>query len=427
MVPADAGPVEIVVATVVANRMAGPPVWTLLVGPPGSGKTEALRLLDADQLPAGDPDRVALGDVFCVSTFTEAGLLSASLSRDPAATGGLLAEIGDQRPGILVFRDLTTMLARVANRDHSALDLLREVHDGRYVRRAGSRGGRAFAWCGKAGALGAVTEEIDRHHNVVAAMGPRFLCWRMSRLDAAQRLDQGRAALAAAGHEADTRARLAGMTARLLAGVAVPHEAPPLPVDVGERLLNAADVAAQARSAVPRDSSTREVEAVDDPEATTRMLAGLRLQYGALVVVGADEDEAWRVTAKMAWDSIPKPRRLALDALWTQPAGVLPSTAIVADAIGLPTGPTHRALDDLAAHRLVERHSADRGEHGWGLAPWCRERLFAVGYQPLRSAADDDEGTVAPLHDDDTPDDEDPFAWADRHAGRGADRPEGST
>src|SRR5262245_15508393 len=187
----DAGPVEVVLATVVANRMRGAPVWALLVGPPGSGKTEALRLLDADELPNRDGDRAALADVFCVSTFTEAGLLSASPSRDPAATGGLLAEIGTG-PGVLVFRDLTTMLAKVGNRDHSVLDLLREVHDGRYVRRAGSGGGRTFAWQGKAGALGAVTEEIDRHHNIVAAMGPRFLYWRMPRLDAAQRLDQGR-------------------------------------------------------------------------------------------------------------------------------------------------------------------------------------------------------------------------------------------
>src|SRR5262249_61528909 len=71
------------------------------------------------------------------------------------------------------------MLAKACNHDHAVLDLRLEVHDGRYVRRAGSGGGRTFAWQGKAGALGAVTEEIDRHHNIVAAMGPRFLYWRM--------------------------------------------------------------------------------------------------------------------------------------------------------------------------------------------------------------------------------------------------------
>jgi len=379
----DAGAVEVVLATVVANRMRGAPVWTLLVGPPGSGKTEALRLLNADQIPDGDGGRVAIADVFCVSTFTEAGLLSASPSRDPAATGGLLAEIGSG-PGVLVFRDLTTMLTKVGNRDHSLLDLLREVHDGSYVRRAGSRGGRTFAWRGKAGALGAVTEEIDRHHNIVAAMGPRFLYWRMPRLNAAQRLDQGRAALATAGHEDATRSQLVTVTARFLGGIDVPDEAPPLPADVADRLLHASDVAAQARSAVIRDPSTHDVEAVDDPEATTRMLAGLRLLYAAFVVIGADEAEAWRVTAKLAWDSIPKPRRLALDVLWAQPVGVLTRTGLVADAIGLEFAPTKRALGDLAAHGLVERHSADHGEHQWSLAPWCHERLTAIGYQPLR-------------------------------------------
>ena len=39
-------------------------------------------------------------------------------------------------------------------------------------------------WC----PLGAVTEAIDRHHSVVEAHRPRFVYYRMLRLDRAQRL-----------------------------------------------------------------------------------------------------------------------------------------------------------------------------------------------------------------------------------------------
>jgi hypothetical protein len=378
----DPGMVELVLATVVANRLPGPPVWTLLVGPPGSGKTEVLRLHDAASLPDHDAAHDALRDVHWCTTFTEGGLLSASFSRDPAATGGLLCELG--AAGVIVFPDLTTMLAKVGNRDHSALDLLREVHDGRYVRRAGSGGGRAFVWSGKAGAIGAVTEEIDRHHNLIAAMGPRFLLWRMPRLDADQRLDQGRAALAAAGREPEVRAQLTRMTGRLLSELQIPDEPLPMAADLGERLLLAVDVAAQARSAVTRDPSSREVEAVDDPEGATRMVAGLRVLHAALLVLGADEAEAWRVTTTVTWDSIPKPRRLALDALLST-RGAHPRTASLADAIGLPTPATRRALEDLAAHGLVERHAVEHHEYRWCLTEWCLDRLDVIGYVPLRS------------------------------------------
>lgn len=44
----EPGPVLAALATVAANRLPGDPVWTLLVGPPSSGKTEivdSLRLL----------------------------------------------------------------------------------------------------------------------------------------------------------------------------------------------------------------------------------------------------------------------------------------------------------------------------------------------------------------------------------------------
>lgn len=60
----DPGPVYVALATVVANRRPGDPVWTLLVGPPGCGKTEVLGPL------------TALPDVWPAATLTEASLLS---------------------------------------------------------------------------------------------------------------------------------------------------------------------------------------------------------------------------------------------------------------------------------------------------------------------------------------------------------------
>jgi DNA-binding IclR family transcriptional regulator len=64
-------------------------------------------------------------------------------------------------------------------------------------------------------------------------------------------------------------------------------------------------------------------------------------------------------------------------------SGVLWTWAQVADAVALPTGVTARALEDLAAHGVVERH-ADRNLHRWGPSEWLRRRWDDLAL-PVRS------------------------------------------
>jgi hypothetical protein len=75
----DTAPLLVVLGTIAANLMPGDPVWLLLIGPPGGGKTELLQPL------------AGLSHIHMTSTLTEASLLSATPSRDKArdASGGL--------------------------------------------------------------------------------------------------------------------------------------------------------------------------------------------------------------------------------------------------------------------------------------------------------------------------------------------------
>src|SRR5262249_29653092 len=147
-------------------------VWLMLVGPPGSGKSELLQSL------------LRLRSTHEAATITEPSLLSGTrdAERTEGAKGGLLKTIGGF--GILILKEFTSILSM--NRDARAalLAALREIYDGHWTRHVGVDGGRSLTWAGKLGIVAACTETIDRHHEVMSAMGERFALFRLPPTDA---------------------------------------------------------------------------------------------------------------------------------------------------------------------------------------------------------------------------------------------------
>ena len=105
-------------ATAAVERLDGDPLWLLVISGSGNAKTETVQAL-------------AGGGATVTSTISSDGaLLSASPRKDRGkdATGGLLRKMGDR--GVLVIKDVTSILS--ANRDTRAtvLAAMREVYDG---------------------------------------------------------------------------------------------------------------------------------------------------------------------------------------------------------------------------------------------------------------------------------------------------------
>src|SRR3954453_9157449 len=107
--------VLVVLAAVAANMMDGDPVWLLIVGQPGGGKTELLQAI------AGLPGVKRAG------VLTEASLLSGTPKKEKAdgAKGGLLREIG--RFGILSLKDFGSVLSMRQESRAALLAALREI------------------------------------------------------------------------------------------------------------------------------------------------------------------------------------------------------------------------------------------------------------------------------------------------------------
>ena len=356
----DPSPLLAVLATIVANRLdGGDAVWLLLVGPPSSGKTELLNAVHK------------LDDVHVVSTFTEAGLLSGAVSRRPGATGGLLAQMGGQ--GILCLKDFTSFLSEAAETRRGLIAALREVYDGSWVRHLGSEGGRSIGWTGKAGLVGAVTETIDSYAAVMGSMGERFALCRMPELDDEGRLAQARKAFDNAGRQVTMREELAQATEAFLDGVTLPAEPEPIDEMAKETFVRLADLATRCRSTVERDERTREVELVPQPECAARLQAVLVQLTRALWTIGVNDEATQRLVVKIALDGTTKARARIIRLMARTPPMTFWTAAQVADQVGMPTAPIGRALDDLAAHAVVNRH-AEQTPYRWAPSDWFRQR-----------------------------------------------------
>lgn len=342
----DRVPTRAVLAAYVANRkLDGDPVWLMLVGGSGIGKTE--RLIPLSHMP----------DVVTASSISgPAALLSGTSERERAkdATGGLLRRVGDS--GVLVLKDFTSILALQRDTRGLVLAALREVYDGRWDRDVGSDGGRILTWTGHLGLLAGCTTAIDTAHAVMAEMGTRFV---LVRLSGAEPDDLALSALDHAGHETAMRAEIRDAARGLLDHL--PGEPHPLDDDARDRITALGAYVALARSPVDRDHQG-EIRLVMDAEAPTRVVKMLGQMWRACGMLGLDRDGTWQTVRRVGLDSVPKLRRAVLDRIAGLDGLASATTTEVAESVAHPSRTTRRALEDLVAHGMVVRDAGGEGK-----------------------------------------------------------------
>jgi hypothetical protein len=363
----DVGPLYAMLGAIAANYTAGDPVWLLLVGPPGFGKSELINAA------------VHLQELHAVSVLTEAALLSGTAKRDRTqqSSGGVLRKMGQF--GILSFKDFTSLLSMQKDQRATVLAALREIYDGSWTRHVGVDGGQTLHWSGKAGLIGGSTPAIDAHHAVMAALGERFALLRVPEGDEEARADK---ALDHAGHEIEMREELSGAVRGLFAGLTFPRHRPTLTEPETRFLISLASLVVRCRSAVDRDPQNKEITLIPGAEAPTRLIVMLSNLFGGLLTIGLQRDEAWQIVRRIGLDSMPALRRRCLETLAAATDAL--STSSVATAIDHPTSTVHRSLEELAAYAVASRTPQGAGRADlWALTKWARDKWAAVDTSSL--------------------------------------------
>jgi hypothetical protein len=344
----DLDAIHAVLAAAAAHRLKGDPCWLLLISGSGNAKTETVQSLSSS------------GAVVTSIITSEGALLSGSSRKDKAkdATGGLLRRLGDS--GVLVIKDVTSLLSLHRDMRLGVLAALREIHDGKWERNVGSDGGRTLSWEGRVTVIGAVTTAWDRAHDVIGAMGDRFVVLRMD--STKHRQASGQQAIRNTGQEEAMRKHLSETVAAVLARV-TPTHAITVTEPECDRLIAAADVVTRCRTAVDFDYRGDVIDA-HAPEMPTRFAKQLTQILRGAVATGLDREDALRLALRCARDSMPPIRLEILEDVAAHPHA---PTTDIRQRLNKPRNTVDRQLQAL---HLLGVLDCDEVEVAAGRSRW---------------------------------------------------------
>lgn len=285
---------DIVLAAAAANLMKSEPVWLMIVGGSGVGKTDLAKHL------------VGCGAQMVSTIHSEGALMSATKEKgETKGTGGLLREVEANGVGIVILKDFTSILS-MPERGQRPLILaaLREIHDGSWIRTVGVEGGRTLQWRGHLGIIGCCTTSWDAAHTAIAAMGDRFTVVRINSRDMDFRLAAGRQAMANLGKEKQKDSECRESVRHVLLRINTHTKRQELPQNIYDTLLNACNVASTARTPTEHDFRGKTTFS-HDPEAPTRLPRSLTAMIQGALALGIPLDASFNMAMRCVRDSIP--------------------------------------------------------------------------------------------------------------------------
>jgi hypothetical protein len=337
----DEGIVKLIFAVVISNRKnrKDKPVWLLYLGGSSSGKSILTQLLSK------------VGPwIIDVDTFSVNTLASGF-----AGDGKDHSLLHKANHGVLVFKDLTTLLSMNRDSLSAIMGQLRAIYDGKFDRPLGN--GKDVKWLGKVGIIATGTIDVQRRMREYSKYGERFLNYIP---EVANGKDMARKAIRNQGSIAEQEEYLAELVSRFInqkleEDYDLSRE---ISYEIENRMVDIADLCTLARSPVNmNERNPAVVDYVPEREQPPRMAMTLKNTAIALMHISSEKEmskENEDIIYKVALDSIPVERKMVLELLTEYRGGV---TSNIATRLNLSTETVRAWLNQLDALKLIDRFS----------------------------------------------------------------------
>lgn len=331
--------IDVVLATVVAHRFQGDPIWLFLIAPPGAGKTELLRSLRTNSV-------VHLSNL---TTHTLVSGLNLPQKRDPSVLPLLDGKV-------VVIKDFTDILSQNQKLRSQIFGQLRDIYDGEAAKAFGSGVGIRSYKC-RMGLIAGVTPAVEKYQSIYQVLGERFLNYRIRYVYPELAADK---AYENAGRADEIRRELSSVVSEFLG-----RDWPGTPETVSmsrmypEMFRSLASVIALLRTTVPKNKFGA-MEYFPEVELATRVVVQLKKLGAALSIIrGRTEftDDDYHVLLKIARDSVPSLRMRLVPTL-VKSSGQrrdYVTTERLAEAASMPAISVKAILDDLVTLGIAER------------------------------------------------------------------------
>ena len=357
---ADKGVLKLLIASVIGNQLDNDPIWLMLITSSSGGKTELLNSLN--EIKIGENKLMYPISDLTTNTFASGmkrtGKETSLLHRIP--TGGIMA-----------FKDFTSMISKRKEDRMIIMSQMREIYDKTYIKETGN--GETINWEGKLGAIAGSTEVIYQYLEDLSAMGDRFIMYSIAQPNSLKLLKFSMDYKKSGRNKESDRKNLQEYTKEYVEFIMdnMKEELAELPEETENDIMAVSDFCTKARSGVIINERRGYVDFVPSREMPLRMMDQLLAIAKAFIVMKITEPDKMLgknqkennkkqltkdekdIIYKIAFDSIPIKRRIALKALAKYDGGV--TTKGLATSINYPTQTVAGWLSQLNGLGICKR------------------------------------------------------------------------
>jgi hypothetical protein len=344
----DTSVIDIFLAVILSNLMHWESLNLMLIGPPGSGKTEMANFMD------GHPS------VEVVDSLTANSFISGFQdSKRNAGQVSLLNRMKKENKRILIFKDMSTVLALHNDVKREIMSQIRRISDGQLSKVVGNK--MSFSWSGKLGFIAMATPAIDANIDVIRELGERWVYWRLEPQNMPSPDEIARKAQTTVGREFHLRNRISESTKKFLEGVIKGYrsrsdeeKAFNMESEWSEQIREVAVLTADLRKVVGRNPYTKELEYKpysESPGRVTRYYTQLAICLS--IINQKSMDDVINLVKRSAVYSLPELKVDVLRALYN-PGNDQITTEGLSRRLNIPRRTTMNILEDYQLAGIVE-------------------------------------------------------------------------